>query len=120
MTDVFNITNDDGTTSNSGTNGRMGLSEALSLFNKNKDSRKYIVFFTDGEDTYDDGPSYDELIKNANGMNVRILTVGLNASGKINQTELKKIANATNGKHFLANDSSDLYGFDVNIFEELE
>lgn len=120
MTDIFNIANDDGTTNNSGTNGRMGLSEALSLFNKNKDSRKYIVFFTDGEDTYDDGPSYDELIKNANDMNVRILTVGLNASGEINQTELKKLADATKGKYYFADDSSDLYGFDVSIFEELE
>lgn len=120
MTDVFNISNDDGMNVNSGTNGRMGLNEALLLFNKNKKSRKYIVFFTDGEDTYDDGPSYDELISKANAMDIRILSVGLNANGKINQTELSRLADATNGKYYLAKDSSDMYNFDANIFKELE
>lgn len=118
MTDVFNIVTDNGSTSNSGTNGRAGLDEAVLLLNENnRNSRKYIVFFTDGEDTFDSGVPYEDIVVEANKVNARILTVGLNSA---NSDILKMLAEKTNGKYYYAKDSGDLYGFDSRIFEELE
>ena len=120
MTDVFNMVNDSGHTDNSGTNGRAGLGKALELFTDNKKSRKYIVFFTDGVDNHDEGMSYEEIIKQANNKGIRILSVGLGKDSDIDETQLKNLANSTNGKYYHADDSGDLYGFDESIFEELE
>lgn len=120
MTDVFNMVNDSGHTDNSGTNGRSGLGKALDLFTDNKKSRKYIVFFTDGVDNQHEGMSYEEIINKANEMDVRILSVGLGSGSEIDETQLKELASATNGKYYHATDSDDLYGFDQSIFEELE
>lgn len=120
ITDIFNMTNDSGHTDNSGTNGREGLNTGMELFSSAYDSRKYIVFLTDGEDNKYSGPTYDELIGKANSMNVRILTIGLGEEGQIDSEVLKKLANETNGKYYHANESTKLYEFDKKIFDELQ
>lgn len=120
ITDIFNMTNDSGYTDNSGTNGREGLNTGMQLFSKTFDSRKYIVFLTDGEDNRFTGPTYDELIEQANSMNVRILTIGLGEEDQIDSEILEKLAKETNGKYYYANKSTNLYDFDKKIFKELE
>lgn len=117
LTDVFNIANDSGTTENSGTNGKAGLSKAISLLDEDTEKRKYIVFLTDGEDTIEDERTYDELTTKANKIGIRIITVGL---GDVDTTQLNQIASKTNGKFYYANSSSDLHEFDKKIFDELK
>ncbi len=120
VTDIFNITNDDGYGSDSGTNGRAGIEKALSLFTSRTDVRRYIVFLTDGIDNRYDGKSYEELIEMANKRNIRILTIGLGSDNDINEEQLQTIATETSGKYYHATKSSKLYKFDKRIFEELE
>lgn len=120
ITDVFNIANDSGNSETSGTNGRSGLNAALNLFTTSSQTRKYIVFFTDGADNRYVGPTYDELIEIANDKKVRILTIGLGSDSDLNPKELEKIADETNGKYYHAVSSKDLYKFDKTIFEELK
>jgi len=120
ITDIFNMTNDSGYTDNSGTNGREGINTGIQLFSSTPDSRKYIVFLTDGEDNKYSGPTYDELIEKAKSMNIRILTIGLGEEDKIDSEILKKLATETNGKYYYANKSTKLYEFDKKIFKELE
>jgi len=119
MTDVFNIANDSGYSENAGTNGKAGIKKALSLFNSEDKTRKYIVFLTDGQDNvYEDDTTYSELIEKANKKNVRILTVGLGED--LDESNLTNIASETKGKYYYADSSSDLYQFDYKIFAELE
>lgn len=118
MTDVFNISNDSGYTDNSGTNGIAGLRKAVSLFENDKDTRKYIVFLTDGQDNVTEETSYDDIISKAKKKDIRILTVGLGS--EVDSSNLQNIASLTNGKYFYADSSTDLYKFDYKIFAEIE
>ena len=120
ITDIFNMANDSGHTDNSGTNGRAGIEKGLLLFTDDVNSRKYIVFLTDGEDNQYSGPTYDELIEQANKKDVRILAIGLVEDDQINEEILKNIANKTKGKYYHADKSVKLHEFDKKIFEELE
>ena len=119
ITDIFNMVNDSGHNSNSGTNGRAGLEEALKLFDKDSKTRKYIVFLTDGEDNKTSGPTYDEIIKQSKDMDLRILTIGLGSDDQLDEDVLIKLASGTNGKYYHATKSSNLYEFDRRIFAEL-
>ncbi|MBE6151190.1 MAG: VWA domain-containing protein [Firmicutes bacterium] len=119
ITDIFNMVNDSGYNSNSGTNGRAGLEEALKLFDKDSKTRKYIVFLTDGEDNKTSGPTYDEIIKQSKDMDLRILTIGLGRDDQLDEGILIKLASGTNGKYYHATKSSNLYEFDRRIFAEL-
>lgn len=119
ITDVFNIANDSGHNDDSGTNGRSGLEEALKLFTNSTDTRKYIVFMTDGADNRDDGLSYEEIIQMAKDKDIRVLTIGLGSDKDLNPEQLEKIAEETNGKYYHATTSKDLHKFDKNIFEEI-
>lgn len=118
MTDVFNISNDSGYTDNSGTNGIAGLRKAVSLFENDKDTRKYIVFLTDGQDNVTEETSYDDIISKAKKKDIRILTVGLGS--EVDSSNLQNIASLTNGKYFYADSSTNLYKFDYKIFAEIE
>ena len=119
MTDVFNISNVDGFSSNAGTNGKAGLEEALKLFDENSKTRKYIVFLTDGQDTvYSYDVTYEQLIEKAKDNDIRIFTIGL--SEKVDDEYLKKIADETDGKYYHADSSTNLYDFDAQIFAEIE
>ena len=119
ITDVFNIANDSGHNDDSGTNGRSGLEEALKLFTNSTDTRKYIVFMTDGADNRDDGLSYEEIIQKAKDKDIRVLTIGLGSDKDLNPEQLEKIAEETNGKYYHATTSKDLHKFDKTIFEEI-
>lgn len=119
ITDIFNMVNDSGFNDDSGTNGRAGLETGLNLFNKDSKTRKYIVFLTDGEDNKYTGPTYDEIIKNSQDMNIRILTIGLGKENQLDEEVLLKLAEETNGKYYHATKSSNLYEFDKRIFTEL-
>ena len=119
ITDIFNISNDNGLTPMSGTNGRSGINTALSLFKKDSKTRKYIIFLTDGMDNVNEGPTYDELIEKANGMEVRILTIGLGDGKELNEVVLQKLADATNGKYYYASKDTKLHTFDKRILDEL-
>lgn len=118
MTDVFNISNDSGYSDNSGTNGIAGLRKAISLFDKESDARKYIVFLTDGQDNVSEEQTYSDLIEKAKNKDIRILTVGLGDS--VDSTNLMNIASLTDGKYYYADSSTELYKFDYKIFSELE
>lgn len=119
MTDVFNISNVDGFSSNAGTNGKAGLEVALKLFDENSKTRKYIVFLTDGQDTvYSYDVTYEQLIEKAKDNDIRIFTIGL--SEKVDDEYLKKIADETDGKYYHADSSTNLYDFDAQIFAEIE
>ena len=119
ITDIFNMVNDSGYNSDSGTNGRAGLEQALNLFDKKSQTRKYIVFLTDGEDNKYTGPTYDAIIKQVSEMNIRILTIGLGKDNQLDEGVLIKLAAQTNGKYYHATKSSNLYEFDKRIFAEL-
>lgn len=118
MTDIFNISNDSGYTDNSGTNGKAGIKKAISLFDSDTKSRKYIVFLTDGMDNVADDTTYDELIEKAKKKNIRILSIGLGED--LDESNLQKMVNETKGKYYFADSSTDLYQFDYKIFAELE
>lgn len=117
ITDIFNMSNDNGTNDESGTNGMAGIEKGLSLFSSNSSVRKYIVFLTDGDDNKTNEKSYDDLISEAKEKDVRILTIGL--GDEVNTSNLIKLADETKGKYYLANSSSKLYKFDKRIFDEI-
>jgi hypothetical protein len=119
ITDIFNMVNDSGHNSNSGTNGRAGLEEGLKLFDKESKTRKYIVFLTDGEDNKTSGLTYDQIIEKSKDMDLRILTIGLGSDDQLDEDVLIKLASGTNGKYYHATKSSNLYEFDRRIFAEL-
>ena len=81
------------------------MTKALSLFT-NKDTRKYIIFFTDGEDNKDmpDDLSYDEIISVSKSKKIRILTVGLGNGSS--QGVLSNLASGTNGKYWTGQGNS--------------
>lgn len=120
MTDIFNIANNNGSTADAGTDGRAGLTEALKLFDSKNNNKKYIIFFTDGEDTKSSASdlTYEEIIKKAKEMNIRILTIGL--SKNVKSDNLIKLAKETNGKYYIATEDTDLSEFDRKIYEEIE
>ena len=70
----------------------------INNYNKNK---KYFVFLTDGQGTYD--KSYEQT---AIERGVKIYTVGLGTS--YDQGLLKSIANNTSGKFYHAGNANDL------------
>lgn len=113
ITDVFNISNDNGTNLNSGTNGSMGLYTGLSLFDSPGEAKRYIIFLTDGEDT-DHSYSYEDIYELANERNVTILTIGLGNS--VSPDILKNAADNTDGSYFYASDAKSLY----NNYEEIK
>ena len=121
ITDIFNIVNDNGRDDNSGTNGRAGIETALTLFSNDEDVRKYIVFFTDGQDSsYLSNKSYTELAKDASDRKIRIMSIGLGGSKDINETTLLQVANDTNGKYYHASSSLKLHNLSQRIYQELK
>ena len=114
MTDVYNLVNDDGYQTDSGTNGKIGLTKALKQFS-DEDNNKYIVFLTDGEDNAFDGLSYDEIVEKCKKKDIKIISIGLGTD--LDATTLKKIASETDGKYFQASSSTKLHQFNISVFE---
>ena len=95
------------------------MTKALSLFKSNSD-RKYIVFFTDGEDnrTGEGDLTYDEVITQSKEKGIRIISVGLGRD--LNQDTLNKLANETNGRYFNANVLDKLQEYTRKVYEEIQ
>ena len=92
---IDSITYDDGW---GGTSGSAGLRKALDQFATDDSTYKYVVFITDGADTYN-RYSYDDLIQEAVDSGVNIYTIGM---GNAKEKLLQKIANGTGGKYYHA------------------
>ncbi len=95
---VSSITNDDGSGcgTNSGTDGGEAISAALDMFDPNSNTKKLIIFLTDGEDT-ETTVSYENNTIRAREMGVHICTIGL---GEANETLLKEIAANNSGSYY--------------------
>ena len=76
------------------------------------ENRKYIFVLTDGEDSSDPGNDYDIVINEARKNNIAIYTIGLKNA---NQELLKRVANATGGKFYFAEEASNL----PRIYEQI-
>lgn len=83
------------------------MKRAQELFElNNRESNKYLVFLTDGEDNYTSF-SYDDYINYAIKNGITTYTIGLGNS--IDNTLLRKIANTSGGKYFNAEQADDLF-----------
>lgn len=104
---IMGLKNDSGYNSYSGTDGSAGLKRAEELFNNtSRESNKYVVFLTDGQDTQT-MYSYDNYINFASENGITTYAIGLGNS--IDSTLLRKIANGSGGKFFNAAQSNDLF-----------
>ncbi|MBQ7136807.1 MAG: VWA domain-containing protein [Bacilli bacterium] len=117
ITDVFNISNDNGRELDSGTNGSQGLYTAINMFKDKEEAKRYIIFLTDGLDTHH-AYKYEEIYRLANEKHITILTIGLGWEADSNL--LSEIAENTGGKFYYSENSEDLYENYVGILEETE
>lgn len=117
ITDVFNISNDNGREWDSGTNGSNGLYTAIKMFGDREEAKRYIIFLTDGLDTHQ-SYKYEEIYQLAKEKHITILTIGLGveADGEL----LNTIAESTGGKYYHSEDSEGLYETHVDILKETE
>lgn len=113
---IDSIIYDNGKTEESGTNGSLGLSVALTQLESSIADYKYIIFITDGQDNFSTY-SYDSLITQAQDDNVSIYSIGL---GEASEDILKKLADETNGKYYYASDDEydDTYSLN-EIYEDI-
>lgn len=81
-----------------GTDGSKGIKSAIDELRNSESQFKYIIFLTDGEDSYCEY-SYDDLITDAIQLNIPIYTIGM---GSASEEILKNIASKTNGKYYYA------------------
>lgn len=120
VTDIFNITNDNGKNDYSGTNGKAGIQSALSLFSNKNNTNKYIVFLTDGVDNVTgEAITYDNVISDSKNKNIKIISIGLGSGSDIDETILNKLASETNGKYYHATSAIRLSRYGKRIFDEL-
>ena len=114
---IDSIVYDNAHTTYSGTNGSEGLHSAINLFSGSSADYKYIVFLTDGADTYF-SYSYDDLIGSANASGITIYTVGL---GSASESVLRQVASGTGGKYYYASaaGSSEFPGLD-EVFSNVQ
>lgn len=104
-TSIDSIVNDDGYNSNSGTALSEGMKLALQQFkNLDKETTKYIIELTDGEDNY--SYDYEPLIQQAKDNNIIVYTIGLGSS--VDDELLTNIAIKTGGKYYHASVADDL------------
>ena len=119
MGDIRNDSGD-GCGGGGGTNGSAGIRNGLDeLKNAAKDSEKYLIFLTDGEDT-ETSYDYGELEKEAVSMGVTIFTIGL---GEANEELLKSVAEATGGRYYHASATdfeTDGTASLEEVFEDIE
>ena len=111
--------------SDGGTNIPCGINLALEELEKNgrQDTKKVIVFLTDGRNSTGDGDVTDELGR-ANELGVNIYTVGLgkNADRQI----LQQIADSTGGHYYYVDYAKDLHnpydqiGGDIELIKDTD
>lgn len=111
-TAIDSIIDNNGYGTNAGTNGSAAINSALATLENSTASNKYIIFLTDGEDTYT-SYSYDELTQKAKDNNIIIYSIGL---GDADESLLTNISSKTGGKYYKAT-----AGLDLNdIYEKIE
>lgn len=93
----------------------LAINDSINLLKNRQGTNKIAVILSDGIDTTTRTPKpiVDELIKNANAENIRIYTVGLEASSDSN---LPRLSRETNGGFVPAERASDLVGSFSGIF----
>lgn len=102
---IDSITYDDTSSPYSGTNGSEGLNSALVMLEASSSDYKYVIFLTDGNDTYRTySYSYDDLIDRAKTAGVIIYSIGM---GTAKEDLLKKVASETQGKYYHATASEN-------------
>jgi Ca-activated chloride channel family protein len=91
-----------------------GLMNALSLLEKSDAQKKVVILVTDG---YQNSGRFSihQAVEKAKKMGVHIYTIGLGQKGEFDTKLLKKIAQETEGKMFMASDASTL----KNIYQKL-
>lgn len=109
---VDGIVDNNGYGTNAGTNGSNAINTALNILNSSSANNKFIVFLTDGEDTYT-SYSYSSLTSKAIENNITIYSIGL---GTADESLLKSIAEPTNGKYYKASTNIDL----TEIYDKIE
>ncbi len=109
------------------TDTAVGVAEAVTMLQRSTQSGRepMIVMLADGNTQLNSKKgktltqSEQELassVKKAAEAGIPVYTIGLNADGKLNQAELKKIADDTQGKSFVTNSADDLPGILSEIF----
>ena len=83
------------------------------LEDKQSKNRKYIFVLTDGEDSKEPGNDYNQIIDKARKNNIAIYTIGLQNA---NQALLRRVADATGGKFYFAQDATEL----PKIYEQID
>lgn len=112
---INNIIDDSGKDFYSGTATHRGIAEGIRLFEEsNRNTLKYMIVLTDGEDTV--SGNYDALISRANDIGIKIFTVGLGTS--IDTDLLEHVATSTGGKYYYASEAEDLLDQFDSITEE--
>lgn len=111
---VDSIVDNDGYGTNAGTNGSNAINTALNVLKNSSASNKFIIFLTDGEDTYT-SYSYNNLTSKAIDEDIIIYSIGL---GTADESLLKSIAEPTGGKYYKASSDMDLTGIYNKIEEE--
>ncbi len=106
------------------------LQEAVSILNSSESTgKKAIILFTDGRTDIDDGTpgrttedSLDDVnaaMKEAGEQGYPIYSVGLNADGSVEESELNRLALNTGGDYRIAKDVNELPDFFNQIFMEM-
>ncbi|OWA35380.1 hypothetical protein B9G55_12090 [Saccharibacillus sp. O16] len=109
------------------TDTAVGVTEAVTMLQRSAQSGRepMIVMLADGNTQLNSNKgktlkqSEEELassVQKAEQAGIPVYTIGLNADGKLNQAELKKIADDTKGKSFVTNSADDLPGILSEIF----
>lgn len=109
---IDSIVDDNGYSANAGTNGSNAINSAIELLTSSVASNKYIIFLTDGEDTYTSYP-YSDLTTQAKNNNITIYSIGL---GDADENLLNGIATKTGGKFYKASTNMDL----TEIYDKIE
>ncbi|MBR0078990.1 MAG: VWA domain-containing protein [Synergistaceae bacterium] len=104
-----------------GTDGTTGIKAALDILDSSNAASKYIIFLTDGEDSYYTAYNYDVLIQKAKDNNIIIYSIGM---GSANESKLKNIAESTNGKYYHATATGSVTTDDIlnldTVYQEIE
>lgn len=109
---IDSIVDNNGYGVNAGTNGSNAINSAIEVLLSSIALNKYIIFLTDGEDTYT-SYSYSDLTTQAKNNNITIYSIGL---GDADENLLNGIATETGGKFYKASTNMDL----TEIYDKIE
>ena len=90
------------------------VAEALELL-QSQTGRRAVLALTDGEDTFSQTATLDNVILMANRMGLPVHTLGLGTEDEIESDALRRLATSTRGQYYPARDAAQLR----SIYEEL-